>query len=58
MSRCPICNAIPQWTCKCPRAESFCENGHYWHTCIVHNKIVLSPVDHRRSVNECTCEED
>jgi len=33
---CPVCGEKPKMNCKCPRGDSWCENGHSWHTCTIH----------------------
>jgi len=55
---CPICNAPYQISCRCPRSDRICENGHEWHMCVIHNKIVLGESDHSLSINVCTCKKE
>lgn len=54
MDRCPVCNAPPHWTCKCPRRHHECYNHHVWHTCRVHAVRVLGSC-HHLAFDECTC---
>lgn len=54
---CPVCAEPPEITCKCPRSESRCANGHEWHTCSVHRKVVMGKADHRFDMTTCTCED-
>ena len=55
---CPICGEPSIDRCRCPRADSECKNGHKWHWCIVHLKIVIGHFDHSLSINICTCVKD
>lgn len=52
---CPICNERAVLSCKCPRADSKCKNGHEWHICTVHGKVVLGRSDHSLATFTCTC---
>lgn len=57
---CPICRmngASVEITarCKCPRSDSFCSNGHKWHTCTVHKVYVEGHSDHSTDTFTCTC---
>ena len=52
---CPICGEKPMGNCKCPRRDSYCSNGHWWHTCVVHNIVILGASDHSMPTNICTC---
>lgn len=52
---CPICNELAFSRCKCPLSDSVCSKGHKWHTCLVHNVIVLGNVDHSLPTYICTC---
>ena len=54
-SICPVCEKPRKSSCKCPRGDSKCENGHTWHVCTVHQKIVLGSSDHSLPTNTCTC---
>lgn len=51
--RCPVCGAGYVSRCRCPRADSTCEAGHRWHTCLDHGRVVLGHADHTRG--GCTC---
>ncbi len=54
MNLCPVCQKPAKMTCKCPRLDSTCENGHEWHYCPVHHdKVNLGHSDHAKS--DCTC---
>lgn len=57
-TRCPICHGEVARTCKCPRTDSVCENGHEWHTCTVHNVYVEGHSDHSTDTSSCTCGQD
>ena len=50
---CPECGEPPELTCKCMRRDAKCKNGHWWHTCTAHHKIVSGQSDHGKS--GCTC---
>lgn len=54
-NRCPECGEEAETTCRCPRRDSVCKNGHEWHTCFVHKVIVVGQSDHRKSITSCTC---
>jgi len=54
-NKCPICGELAQGSCRCPRGDSSCKNGHEWHTCTIHKKIVLGPSDHSTDTFSCTC---
>lgn len=54
MNNCPICDKPAVITCKCPRMDSKCENGHDWHKCPVHFKIVVGQSNHQSK--ECSCQ--
>lgn len=54
-NNCPMCGGIATRTCKCPRGEKTCVNGHTWHRCTVHNVVVEGRSDHTRNIDECTC---
>ena len=55
-SLCPACGGEAVATCKCPRNDTWCEQGHQWHRCPVHNKTVMGN-SHGLGVgiNGCTC---
>ena len=53
--KCPVCGEQAVTSCRCPRLDCFCKNGHSWHTCVKHQKIVLGESDHSRPTFECTC---
>ena len=55
MENCPICHQPPKVRCRCPRGDSTCENGHEWHTCMIHHVIVLGLSDHSTPTLSCTC---
>ena len=54
---CPICEEHYVTCCKCPTHDCTCANGHRWHSCLVHNKIVIGKSDHSLSVDVCQCDE-
>jgi hypothetical protein len=39
---CPTCKEAYQTRARCLQIESRCRNGHVWHVCAVHGKIVES----------------
>ena len=55
MDYCPVCGEKAIAICKCFRADSNCKNGHNWHTCVIHNKIVIGESDHKIPIDRCTC---
>lgn len=52
---CPDCNSLYIIRCKCPRGDRSCDNGHSWHYCLVHNKLVIGLSNHSLSTFSCTC---
>jgi hypothetical protein len=52
---CPVCGKEAAYRCKCPRGDSVCPEGHEWHRCLAHEKIVLGLSDHARPHFECSC---
>ena len=55
MNNCPKCEKPAVQSCRCPRRDSECENGHQWHTCTVHKVIVEGGSDHSKDTFSCTC---
>lgn len=54
-SLCPTCGEKRTTTCRCPRSDSKCPNGHQWHLCTIHKKVVLGGSDHSTDTFTCTC---
>lgn len=52
---CPVCNEPAVSTCRCPRRDSKCKNGHNWHTCTVHHTLVQGASNHSLGTFVCTC---
>lgn len=52
---CPICGEKYVMRCKCPLGCMVCNSGHEWHTCILHNVIVMGKADHSLATNKCRC---
>ena len=52
---CPVCGEPTIGSCRCPRSDSECKNGHKWHTCIKHHTKVLGHSDHSIPGTGCTC---
>jgi len=52
---CPTCGEKSKMTCRCPRSDSMCPNGHHWHLCTVHKKVDLGKSDHCTDTFTCTC---
>jgi hypothetical protein len=52
---CPICGEEKVASCRCPRCDSACKNGHSWHTCVVHGVTVIGKSDHALPTWTCTC---
>ena len=50
---CPICGMPAEVTCRCPRRDSECGNGHRWHWCLRCRVKVALPGLH--SVTGCSC---
>ena len=38
---CPVCGSLYIIRCRCPRADSECNNGHKWHICVKCEKISI-----------------
>ncbi len=60
MNACPICNQPAVLTCRCPRSDSECKNGHWWYCCLAHNepRIVLGKSDHGLDLMTCVCKKE
>ena len=52
--KCPICGKRAILTF---RADSMCEDGHWWHICLIHDKVVKGGSDSNTPLEECTCNE-
>lgn len=52
---CPLCGENYERRCKCPLACKECKNGHKWHTCVVHNNLVMGEADHSLPTYRCRC---
>ena len=52
---CPICDGPAIKQCSCYHKDSCCANGHSWHTCIVHRRIVARKLPDHGMIG-CTCE--
>lgn len=56
MDQCPICGKPFRLQCKCDISDRECANGHHWHTCPIHQKLVIGEFDHRnRRADGCSC---
>jgi hypothetical protein len=56
MDACPFCGGRLAGRCKCLRADSVCENGHEWHTCVAHGRVVAGASDHAEFYpDDCSC---
>ena len=55
MDLCPVCGEKYVRRCKCPRSDSECSNGHSWHRCVKHGRIVMGRSDHGLPADACTC---
>jgi hypothetical protein len=56
--KCPVCGREYTMRCRCPRGDMVCEIGHEWHTCTVHNKVIVGPANHLISGDKCTCKSE
>jgi hypothetical protein len=54
-NNCPECGKESVMTCRCFMADSTCENGHQWHTCVKHGIKVKGHGDHSGNSGKCTC---
>jgi hypothetical protein len=52
---CPVCGAGAKACCKCPLADTVCQNGHHWHRCLVHDVVVVGEADHAIDTMTCRC---
>lgn len=52
---CPVCESKAEISCKCPRGDSECVNGHKYHYCLVHERRVTGDADHKIPDNICSC---
>lgn len=55
-NKCPVCGNEYMRVSKCLAAQSRCVNGHEWHTCTVHKKIVIGQRGSDIPYDVCTCE--
>lgn len=55
--KCPICGGKVVVKCKCPCAQSTCENGCVWHYCQAHEipRVVVGERDHGAEISKCSC---
>jgi len=53
--KCPTCDAEYVTSCRCPRSDRICKNGHHWHMCVKHQRIVIGQSDHGKDIMQCTC---
>lgn len=53
MDRCPFCQAQVTSRCRCLRADSQCANGHRWHFCEEHGRLVGGESDHSKAGRSC-----
>jgi hypothetical protein len=52
---CPVCGQEYQSQCKCMVNHRTCPNGHEWHVCLVHSRVVIGPSDHFIGTDACQC---
>jgi hypothetical protein len=54
---CPECGERAKMSCRCPRLDCECPNGHEWHTCVEHKVKVVGPSNHSepKGMGWCTC---
>jgi hypothetical protein len=52
---CPVCGKAAIMVCKCPMNDSYCANGHHWHVCLIHGKVVIGKADHAKGIEHCHC---
>lgn len=52
---CPECGLPPVRQHNCYHKDSCCANGHSWHTCLVHRRIVNKKLPSHEMIG-CTCE--
>lgn len=56
---CPLCGGRAVLSCKCPRQDSKCANGHWWHYCIAeeHREPVklIGQITHAQPTFACCC---
>jgi len=55
--KCPVCKEKSVTTCRCPKADKTCPNGHHWHLCLAHGdpKLVIGESDHSKDTMACSC---
>lgn len=53
-NKCPTCGKEAVLTARDFNRTSHCEDGHTWHSCCVHKKLVLGE-SKINTVTECTC---
>ena len=57
MNECPVCGKEAELHCKCPLGDSICPEGHEWHRCLLHDKVLIGPSDHSKGTMDCHCED-
>lgn len=53
---CPTCGEQYISSCRCPKSDRFCPQGHHWHKCVKHNVIVVGQSDHSKPTFDCSCQ--
>jgi hypothetical protein len=60
VEKCPVCGEPPKGSCRCPRSDSQCVNGHNWALCFAHDQlkvVTLKPGadTHKVELGTCIC---
>lgn len=53
--KCPECGAKWEVIARNFRTDRVCENGHRYHVCTVHHKLVKGHVNYTIPLERCTC---
>ncbi len=51
--QCPTCGKMSVSSCKCMLNDQQCPDGHQWHYCAHHRRIILNGNDHRDPTCYC-----
>jgi hypothetical protein len=52
-SDCPVCGKPAVDWCRCQMSDTYCENKHSWHRCMVHKKMAVGSGHGKQG---CTCQ--
>ncbi len=58
---CPECGEKYVTSCRCPRSDRHCKNGHHWSRCLAHEKPIFillrdNTDTHKKETMACICD--